>query len=151
MCMYMCMHMYTCPGADVYHAPPDSDRASFAAVVGSMDRWLGSYYSTVAAQQARKEVIVDMENLMIMQLRRFYELNNVAPHRIIFYRDGVGHTPPVQRGRLVLTTAAPPLSLRGLSDGCSGHSTPPKSAARADEPPQSSSPQSGFDTPISPQ
>ena len=40
-------------GADVYHAPPDSDRASFAAVVGSMDRWLGAYYSTVAAQQAR--------------------------------------------------------------------------------------------------
>ena len=39
-------------GADVYHAPPDSDRASFAAVVGSMDRWLGAYYSTVAAQQA---------------------------------------------------------------------------------------------------
>ena len=28
---------------------------------------------------------------MIMQLRRFYELNNVAPHRIIFYRDGVGN------------------------------------------------------------
>jgi eukaryotic translation initiation factor 2C len=78
-------------GADVYHAPPDSDRASFAAVVGSMDRWLGAYYSTVAAQQARKEVIVDMENLMIMQLQRFYELNRVAPQRIIFYRDGVGN------------------------------------------------------------
>ena len=42
-------------------------------------------------EQARKEVIVDMENLMIMQLQRFYELNRVAPQRIIFYRDGVGN------------------------------------------------------------
>jgi hypothetical protein len=41
-------------GADVYHAPPDSDRASFAALVGSMDQGLGAYYSTVAAQQARR-------------------------------------------------------------------------------------------------
>ena len=40
-------------GADVYHAPPDSDRSSFAAVVGSMDRWLCNYHSTISAQRTK--------------------------------------------------------------------------------------------------
>lgn len=43
-------------GADVYHPPPGSDKPSFAAVVGSMDRLLGTYHTVVAAQPSRLEV-----------------------------------------------------------------------------------------------
>ena len=34
-----------------------------------------------------------MEGLVVQQLRRFYELNGqLAPRRIIFYRDGIGNS-----------------------------------------------------------
>ena len=80
-------------GADVYHAPPGSDRASYAAIIGSMDRWLASYHTTLSAQPSRVEVIDEMESMMVEQLRRFWELNGqLAPRRIIFYRDGVGNS-----------------------------------------------------------
>ena len=79
-------------GADVYHAPPFTDRPSFAAVVSAVDRTLTTYHTTVSMQTSRCEVIEDMENLAFQHLRRFYELNHVLPLRIIFYRDGVGIT-----------------------------------------------------------
>ena len=78
-------------GADVYHAPPGTDRPSFAAVVASMDRHLATYHSIVTSQLSRCEVIESMEEMVTRQLRRFYELNGqLAPRRIFFYRDGVG-------------------------------------------------------------
>ena len=37
-----------------------------------------------------KEIIVDMEEMVLDMLRAFYAANRQAkPHRIIFYRDGV--------------------------------------------------------------
>ena len=44
-------------GADVYHAPPGSQRPSFAAVVASMDVQLATYHTVVSAQPSRCEVI----------------------------------------------------------------------------------------------
>ena len=78
-------------GADVYHAPPGAERPSFAAVVSAVDRLVSSFYTTVAAQPARHEVIDDLDALTRRHLRHFYHKNGgVAPRRIVFYRDGVG-------------------------------------------------------------
>ena len=106
-------------GADVYHAPPGSQRPSFAAVVASMDVQLATYHTVVSAQPSRCEVIdqargailaqfwrnsgairrnssdtravVDqMEEIMLAHLRRFFDYNGRPPERILFYRDGVG-------------------------------------------------------------
>ena len=80
-------------GADVYHSPPGSDRLSFAAVCATMDRNLATYHTLVESQPSRCEVVEKMEEMMVKQLRRFYELNGqLVPRRIIFYRDGVGHS-----------------------------------------------------------
>ena len=115
-------------GADVYHAPPGTDRPSFAAVCASMDRNLATYHTLVDSQPSRCargrcrpsgplgdvrvclshsgvpplppptppcrcEVVDQMEGLVVQQLRRFYELNGqLAPRRIIFYRDGIGNS-----------------------------------------------------------
>jgi len=79
-------------GADVYHAPPGSNRPSFAALVASMDRQLATYHTLVCAQASRCEVIEAMEDLISQHLRRFHALNGVPPQRLIFYRDGVGVT-----------------------------------------------------------
>ena len=90
-------------GADVYHAPPGSDRPSFAAVVSSMDPLMATYYTTVSAQTCRVEIIESLEEMVAQHLRRFYELNGgLSPRRIIFYRDGVGNTQfPMVREREV--------------------------------------------------
>ena len=80
-------------GADVYHSPPGTDRLSFAAVCASMDRNLATYHTLVESQPCRCEVVEQMEEMMVKQLRRFYELNGqLVPRRIIFYRDGVGNS-----------------------------------------------------------
>ena len=59
----------------MYHAPPGTDRPSFAGVVASMDRHLATYHTVVTSQLSRCEVIENMEEVVTQQLRRFYELN----------------------------------------------------------------------------
>lgn len=78
-------------GADVTHpSPGDDKKPSIAALVASMDSNACVYRADARVQKHRKEIIVDMEEMVLDMLRAFYAANRQAkPHRIIFYRDGV--------------------------------------------------------------
>jgi hypothetical protein len=77
-------------GADVTH-PGIGDRLSrsVAAVVASMDPHCTKFSSSISAQASRQEVIVDLQTIVMNQLRNFFSATKHKPARIIFYRDGV--------------------------------------------------------------
>ncbi|KAG8686518.1 hypothetical protein FRC08_012472, partial [Ceratobasidium sp. 394] len=84
-------------GADVMHpAPGASDRPSFVSVVGSIDSTATHYSAVSAAQGSRVEMIAGVEDPVYELIgRHMYwkkeqeRKQNVAPKRIIYYRDGV--------------------------------------------------------------
>ncbi|KAH9660334.1 protein argonaute 5 [Citrus sinensis] len=92
-------------GSDVTHPQPGEDSSpSIAAVVASMD-WpeVTKYRGLVSAQAHNQEIIQDLYKStqdpfggsvhggMIRELLiAFRRSTNLKPHRIIFYRDGVG-------------------------------------------------------------
>ncbi|KAG2741918.1 hypothetical protein P692DRAFT_201246313 [Suillus brevipes Sb2] len=86
------------PGADVIHPTPGSDgRPSFTALVGNVDSDTAKYIATSRVQTSRVEIIEDLQDMakhvlsMYMKYRQFAEkkTGNLAPARLIFYRDGV--------------------------------------------------------------
>jgi len=84
-------------GADVMHpAPGASDRPSFVSVVGSIDSTATHYSAVSAAQGSRVEMIAGVEDPVYELIgRHMYwkkeqeKRQNVAPKRIVYYRDGV--------------------------------------------------------------
>ncbi|KAJ6500901.1 argonaute-like protein [Mycena sanguinolenta] len=84
-------------GADVMHpAPGTTGRPSFSAVVGSVDSNGAKYVAAQCVQESRKELISDLKEMTkdvltsYMSYRRDAEkLQNAAPKRLMFYRDGV--------------------------------------------------------------
>jgi len=84
-------------GADVIHPPPGAtDRPSFTAVVGSVDSNAAKYVATSRVQTGRQEIIDDLKD-MCKEVLTFYmtyrekveKQRELAPKRLIFYRDGV--------------------------------------------------------------
>jgi eukaryotic translation initiation factor 2C len=75
-------------GADVTHQPPGSLAPSIAAVVGTMDKNCAVYGSSIKLQNSRKEVIVNLDG-MVLSLLKQHIATNGRPSRIIFFRDGV--------------------------------------------------------------
>ncbi|THH11493.1 hypothetical protein EW145_g610 [Phellinidium pouzarii] len=84
-------------GADVVHPAPGSEgRPSFTSVVGNVDSDTSKYIATTRVQTSRKEMIDDLEDMVVhvLDMYRKYRRNiekkaNFEPKRIIFYRDGV--------------------------------------------------------------
>ncbi|KAF9226544.1 argonaute-like protein [Gyrodon lividus] len=85
-------------GADVIHPAPGSDgRPSFTALVGNVDSDTAKYVATSRVQGSRVEIIQDLQEMakhiltMYMRYRQLAEkkTSNIAPSRLIFYRDGV--------------------------------------------------------------
>ncbi|KAG9100456.1 hypothetical protein FRC06_004126 [Ceratobasidium sp. 370] len=84
-------------GADVMHpAPGASDRPSFVSVVGSIDSTATHYSAVSAAQGSRVEMIAGVEDPVYELIgRHMYwkkeqeKKQNIAPKRILYYRDGV--------------------------------------------------------------
>nr|AUM60042.1 argonaute 2 [Diabrotica virgifera virgifera] len=78
-------------GADVTHPSPDSQHIpSVAAVTASYDPKAFKYNICWRLQPPRQEIIEDLENIVVDQLKFFYESNKgQKPQRIIFFRDGV--------------------------------------------------------------
>ncbi|KJA16837.1 hypothetical protein HYPSUDRAFT_58011 [Hypholoma sublateritium FD-334 SS-4] len=86
-------------GADVIHPPPHSQgRPSFTAVVGSVDSNAAKYVSTSHVQVGRREMIVDLKEMVKNVLEKYkdYRLNtekkapgHLNPKRLFFFRDGV--------------------------------------------------------------
>ncbi|KAL6309673.1 argonaute-like protein [Sparassis latifolia] len=85
-------------GADVIHPAPGADgRPSFTALVANVDSDSAKYVADCRVQTSRQELIEDLQEMskrmlsMYMHYRRTTEKRdkNIAPRRIIFYRDGV--------------------------------------------------------------
>lgn len=77
-------------GADVTHPAPDQAYVpSIAAVAASHDPKAFKYNMIWKLQPPRVEVISDLQNIMIEQLKFFYRSTRQKPERILFYRDGV--------------------------------------------------------------
>ncbi|KAL0956200.1 hypothetical protein HGRIS_002357 [Hohenbuehelia grisea] len=76
-------------GADVGHASPGSNRPSVTSLVYSHDRHAVQYAALSRVQQARQEIIEDLEEMIYEALCSFGAKNHAAPTRMIFFRDGV--------------------------------------------------------------
>lgn len=77
-------------GADVTHPSPDQSHIpSVVGVVASHDVNAFQYNACWRLQDAKKEMIEDMENIVLEQLHFFNRKRNQFPTHIIYYRDGV--------------------------------------------------------------
>ncbi|KAF5303929.1 hypothetical protein FQA39_LY01714 [Lamprigera yunnana] len=78
-------------GADVTHPSPDnkSSTPSVAAITASHDVYAFQYNITWRLQPPTQEIITDLANVVHEHLLFYKKKNNVSPHRIIFFRDGV--------------------------------------------------------------
>ncbi|XP_024894043.1 protein argonaute-2-like isoform X2 [Temnothorax curvispinosus] len=91
---YPCMLV----GADVTHPSPDSkDSPSIAAVAASRDKSAFRYNVALRLQQPKEEMILDLEEIILTQLRVYMQETKCCPKRIVYYRDGVseGQLPQV--------------------------------------------------------
>ena len=79
-------------GLDVTHPSPGSKEGapSVAAIVASVDKFLGQWPGAFSIQEGRKEMVSSLEALFLSRLRLWQKHNkNQLPENIILYRDGV--------------------------------------------------------------
>lgn len=79
-------------GIDVTHPSPGSlkNAPSIAGVVASVDRRYSQWPASLCIQESRKEMVTNLENMMVDRLRLWQKKNqNALPQRILVYRDGV--------------------------------------------------------------
>lgn len=92
-------------GIDVTHPSPDSkkDAPSVAGVVASVNALFGQWPASVRIQEGRKEMVTELEEMIIERLQLWRRLNNgTLPLNILVYRDGVSEG----QYRMVLTDEA---------------------------------------------
>lgn len=77
-------------GADVTHPSPDQrDIPSVVGVASSYDDIGFRYCCAWRLQDPKKEMIVDLENILVTHLQFYKKKNNRLPGKILYYRDGV--------------------------------------------------------------
>lgn len=80
-------------GIDVTHPSPgsSSNAPSVAGMVGSVDRWLGQWPAALRIQEARKEMVTDLEEMLKSRLQLWLTKGKHAalPENLLVYRDGV--------------------------------------------------------------
>ena len=76
-------------GLDVYHKVGGGKR-SILAVTASMNQRATKYWSIAKIQDEGQEISNVLEEIMFEAISEFKKKNNIHPHRIIIYRDGVG-------------------------------------------------------------
>lgn len=79
-------------GLDVTHPSPDSQKGapSIAACVASIDKRCGQWPASIRAQESRKEMVSDLDDMIVERLRSWQNNNKGAlPNKILVYRDGV--------------------------------------------------------------
>ncbi|KAL0947383.1 hypothetical protein HGRIS_013499 [Hohenbuehelia grisea] len=76
-------------GADVGHPSPGSNRPSVTSLVFSHDVHAVQYAAISRVQQARQEIIEDLEEMVCEAVYNFGRKNKAAPARMVFFRDGV--------------------------------------------------------------
>nr|POF12669.1 protein argonaute 18 [Quercus suber] len=78
-------------GLDVTHPSPGSTSSapSVASIVSSIDSTLAQWPAAIRVQEARKEMITDLTELVEGQLKLWQAKHRTLPVNIILYRDGV--------------------------------------------------------------
>jgi eukaryotic translation initiation factor 2C len=78
-------------GADVSHAAPGANKASFASMVGSTDVMASRFAAIANTNGNRVEVIssANMVRFITTMLRCFKAATGSIPQRILYFRDGV--------------------------------------------------------------
>lgn len=79
-------------GLDVTHPSPGSKEGapSVAAIVASVDKFLGQWPGAFSIQEGRKEMVSSLEALFLSRLRLWQKHNkDQLPENVILYRDGV--------------------------------------------------------------
>ena len=79
-------------GIDVTHPSPGSREKSpsIAGVVASIDQHYGQFPASVRCQESRKEMVTELEKMIVERFRAFQKRNaNKLPQNILVYRDGV--------------------------------------------------------------
>jgi len=76
-------------GIDTYHDSSDNKK-SCGAFVASINPSLTRYYSKVNIHMSNEELQKSLSICMQSALKKFHELNQELPDKIIIYRDGVG-------------------------------------------------------------
>ncbi|KAG8223661.1 hypothetical protein J437_LFUL001768 [Ladona fulva] len=76
-------------GFDVCHDTANRSK-SYGALVASLDNGLTSYFSAVSEHTTGEELSNDISANLVKALRKYKEVNQRLPARIMIYRDGVG-------------------------------------------------------------
>lgn len=78
-------------GIDVTHPSPGSaDSApSIAGVVASVDSMFSQYPASMRTQQGRKEMVTELQEMVVERLQLWQKRNRGLPNKVIVYRDGV--------------------------------------------------------------
>nr|AFQ20832.1 PIWI [Hydra vulgaris] len=76
-------------GYDVYHDSLTKGK-SFGGFVASTNKSLTNYYSRITAHTSHQEICDQLKICMTGALKKYHEINNSLPEKIIVYRDGVG-------------------------------------------------------------
>nr|BCS90542.1 piwi protein [Cladonema pacificum] len=76
-------------GFDVYHDSLSKGK-SIGGFVASTNKYATRYYSTITQQTSHMEICDQLKVCMTSALKKYHEINNALPERIIVYRDGVG-------------------------------------------------------------
>ncbi|XP_072745126.1 protein argonaute-3 [Anoplolepis gracilipes] len=77
-------------GGDVTHPSPDAvGIPSIAAVAASSNSNAFQYNIALRLQTPKEEMILDLEEIIISQLRIYQQKTSRLPNKIIYYRDGV--------------------------------------------------------------
>ncbi|KAK2566274.1 Piwi-like protein 2 [Acropora cervicornis] len=76
-------------GIDVYHDASRGGR-SVGGFVASMNKSLTRWYSRVCFQSPGQELIDGLKMALTASLKKYHEVNQTLPDRIVVYRDGVG-------------------------------------------------------------
>ncbi|KAJ7594394.1 argonaute-like protein [Mycena floridula] len=62
---------------------------SVAAVVASIDSTFAQFHASLEIQESRKEMVTNLDGMMVERLNRYLAVNKQLPQRILVYRDGV--------------------------------------------------------------
>jgi eukaryotic translation initiation factor 2C len=78
-------------GIDVTHPSPRSSSSapSVAAVVASVDEWLGQWPAEIRIQPARQEMVAGLDEMFKSRLLLWQKHNKALPENVLVYRDGV--------------------------------------------------------------
>lgn len=81
-------------GIDVTHPSRSSNKnaPSIAGVVASIDNKLAQWPASIRAHKSRKEMVTDLETMMVERLEVWQVKNKRLPNQTLVYRDGVSES-----------------------------------------------------------